>query len=312
MEFKDILDKLQDNDFDEVMDSYNEWFTPIPLEFFTPNKVYVDDDFKKFIRDMNAKIVDLNFDNKYVIIETKDNHLYEMPRENILNEIVVDFDINKIRDVTNDPDILKKFYVKNLNNIELLKILTPDQKWAIYETVAFDLRKEDIQSLLDSDAYSDLSDEQKDKIADKAAMNFDIENDCSLSYWDNLYNLIDNAKGAVEQETSDSPYKKYYFTFGSDPAYPYGIDEYMVINAKNIHEAQMAFKAVHPNRPDSACLNYAFSYTEEEWKQSDICNKFYNNQPPVEELTATEDFILHGKYEAPNIEIEAEDDDYEY
>lgn len=89
-----------------------------------------------------------------------------------------------------------------------------------------------------------------------------------------------------------SELKNYYFTFGSDPAYPYGINDYVLITAPNIYEAQEVFKSVHPNRPGSDCLNYAFNYSEAEWTANDMCNTYYDGKNPVEIISSVSGLIV--------------------
>ena len=75
---------------------------------------------------------------------------------------------------------------------------------------------------------------------------------------------------------------KAYFTFGSDPRYPYGRNDYVEVEAENMWQACELFKSVHPNRPGSGCLNCAFYYPEEEF------NKFrqrYYDREPIETIT---------------------------
>lgn len=71
--------------------------------------------------------------------------------------------------------------------------------------------------------------------------------------------------------------KNYYFTFGSDPAYPYGQDDYVLVEAKDLDQAIHLFQAVHPNRPGSDCVNCAFWYGEERFKP--IREAYYKETP---------------------------------
>lgn len=87
---------------------------------------------------------------------------------------------------------------------------------------------------------------------------------------------------------------KFYFTFGSDTKYPYGIGEYILIEAPNIYTAQRAFQAVHPNRPGSDCYNYSFEYNETEWKE--IKDKYYKGVHPIEFFTA-DSVLQENEYE---------------
>lgn len=76
--------------------------------------------------------------------------------------------------------------------------------------------------------------------------------------------------------------KEFYFTFGTDPAYPYGIDDYVLVRAEDQAEARRKFKAVHPNRPGSPCINCAFVYTQEEFDS--FRDKYYKDVSPAETI----------------------------
>lgn len=202
-------------------------------------------------------------------------------------------------------------YIRNLSTEELLNVLTSDQKETIYDAVNYELKKEDVLSLLED--REDIPNVLKDAIAcDVAEMWKNGYYDCNLSYWDNINNLIEDSirkKSLLSEENTKTladTYKKFYFTFGSAPAYPYGIDDYVVVLAKNIYEAQMAFKALHPNRPDSDSLNYTFDYTEKTWEA-----QYYGDNPPVEVITATDELVFKGREDTITADNE-HDNDYEY
>lgn len=61
--------------------------------------------------------------------------------------------------------------------------------------------------------------------------------------------------------------EKFYFTFGSDEAFPYK-GGWVEILAEDRGQAKEIFKAEYPNRPGSCCLNYAFNYSEEKFLKS--------------------------------------------
>ena len=64
---------------------------------------------------------------------------------------------------------------------------------------------------------------------------------------------------------------KYYFTFGTDPMYPF-CNGYIIIHAPSGRSAREIFKAYFPNRPGSSAINCAFVYTEEQFmKDWDWC-----------------------------------------
>lgn len=61
--------------------------------------------------------------------------------------------------------------------------------------------------------------------------------------------------------------EKFYFTFGRDPQYPYGIDDYVVVEAKGYCEACSVFNIVHPPREGSNLINCAFIYSEKQFME---------------------------------------------
>lgn len=71
---------------------------------------------------------------------------------------------------------------------------------------------------------------------------------------------------------------KYYVTFGSDKEFPFTINEYIEIVAESMNEARDVFAKVYPNRPGSSALNFAFMYSEEEWKS--IKDEYYKDVEP--------------------------------
>ena len=78
--------------------------------------------------------------------------------------------------------------------------------------------------------------------------------------------------------------KKYFFTFGSDPQFPYSREEYVMVEADNIGQAINLFRAVHPNRPDSKCINCSLVYFEDEFLPS-MLEKYYGGKDPVETIS---------------------------
>ena len=74
--------------------------------------------------------------------------------------------------------------------------------------------------------------------------------------------------------------KKFYFTFGTDPLYPYGINDYVVVEANGINEACCLFNLVHPPREGSDLVNCAFIYGEEQFYRN--CAKYYPDTQPKE------------------------------
>ncbi len=60
--------------------------------------------------------------------------------------------------------------------------------------------------------------------------------------------------------------KKWYFTFGSDPGFPYQ-NTYLIVMADTKREAIEKFRAKFPDRHENTA-NCAFWYSEEQWHGS--------------------------------------------
>ena len=71
----------------------------------------------------------------------------------------------------------------------------------------------------------------------------------------------------------------YYFTFGSDERFPFGRNDYVMVQAQDGNRACDLFRERHPNRPGSNCINCAFIYSEEKFNA--FRDRFYP-YPPVE------------------------------
>lgn len=72
----------------------------------------------------------------------------------------------------------------------------------------------------------------------------------------------------------------FYFTFGTDRLFPYGINDYVMVQAATLDEACSLFKMAHPNRPGSDALNCAFFYSERSFNK--FRDKFYKGRAPAE------------------------------
>lgn len=81
----------------------------------------------------------------------------------------------------------------------------------------------------------------------------------------------------------DSNKYRLYFTFGSDPAFPYGRDEYVVVEAESVELAIHLFQLVHPNRPGSSCVNCAAWYFEGQFNE--LYDKYYPGASPAEVIS---------------------------
>ena len=76
--------------------------------------------------------------------------------------------------------------------------------------------------------------------------------------------------------------QNYYFTFGVNPAYPYGIDDYVEVQAESLLEAVNIFRQHHPNRPGSSLVNCADYYTEDAFNA--FRDTYYPGRSPIEVL----------------------------
>lgn len=73
--------------------------------------------------------------------------------------------------------------------------------------------------------------------------------------------------------------KNFYYTFGSDPQYPFGKNDYVVVEAVDICMANAMFMHKHPG-PHEDIVNCAFFYPEE--KFYDFRDKYYADVQPIE------------------------------
>ena len=72
---------------------------------------------------------------------------------------------------------------------------------------------------------------------------------------------------------------KFFFTFGSNPRYPYGRDEFVEVHTDTGNQAAQKFKLDFPCRPGSTLLNCAFIYGEEQW--GPIWKEHYKGKGPA-------------------------------
>ncbi len=72
---------------------------------------------------------------------------------------------------------------------------------------------------------------------------------------------------------------RFYYTFGTDPQFPHGEKDYVVVEAENMNEADHKFMAAYPSRPGSNLLNCAFVYSEQEFNK--FRDKYYRGRNPA-------------------------------
>lgn len=73
--------------------------------------------------------------------------------------------------------------------------------------------------------------------------------------------------------------KRFYYTFGTDPAFPHGAGEYVAVEAESEAEADQKFMEVYPPRPGSSLLNCAFVYAAEKFEA--FRDKYYKGVEPA-------------------------------
>ena len=70
-----------------------------------------------------------------------------------------------------------------------------------------------------------------------------------------------------------------YFTFGSDPRFPFGRNDYVVAEGTDAKDAIRKFNERHPERTPGI-VNCAFFYTEE--KFNEFRDEYYKGIEPAE------------------------------
>lgn len=72
--------------------------------------------------------------------------------------------------------------------------------------------------------------------------------------------------------------KPHFFTFGSDPRFPFNRNQYVLVLGKDRKDCAEAFRNRYPNRPGSDCINCADYYAKEEWDER--ISKYYKGFAP--------------------------------
>lgn len=75
-----------------------------------------------------------------------------------------------------------------------------------------------------------------------------------------------------------------YFTFGSDPRFPYGINDYVVTIGKDRRDCVDAYRKKHPDRDDSGIINCASVYSADEWAR--IEKEYFKDVQPKEVIVS--------------------------
>ena len=102
-----------------------------------------------------------------------------------------------------------------------------------------------------------------------------------------FYEVYDRLRGYLEaveemERFLQQAYPAFYFTFGTDPQYPYGQDDYVVVRAENLSNAVQKFRQKYPNRPRSSAVNCAFWYTQKQWDNG--TSQYYAGREPADTI----------------------------
>lgn len=109
MEFETLLESLRYQTFEDIIRKYNEEKGSAPVEVeCIGNQVYGDIDLSDFLKSLGAEITDYN--DGYALIETDKGKYYEVSYgdfknrfgDDLPNETILYFDIERIYDVTNN------------------------------------------------------------------------------------------------------------------------------------------------------------------------------------------------------------------
>lgn len=78
---------------------------------------------------------------------------------------------------------------------------------------------------------------------------------------------------------------KVYFTFGSDPAYPYGREDYVMALGRTVQDCINAYNRKYPPREtDSKVINCADYYLQERWDR--VKEMYFKDREPKEVLVS--------------------------
>ncbi len=82
--------------------------------------------------------------------------------------------------------------------------------------------------------------------------------------------LFERTRGIIMLEKHEpEAHNSYYYTFGSNPAFPYR-NGWVVVKATSMEEANRKFRTRFPDRPGhEGIMNCAFYYDKKQWAEMD-------------------------------------------
>lgn len=115
-----------------------------------------------------------------------------------------------------------------------------------------------------ADEEIDLDDGDEEFLAKRFLEDYD----CNVAENDQWFKIL--------EDYEEEKHNKYYFTFGSDPGFPYQ-NAYLVIEAFNKSSAIRKFRKKFPDRHENV-YNASFCYSQEEWEKQEF-EKLYPDGP---------------------------------
>lgn len=106
-------------------------------------------------------------------------------------------------------------------------------------------------------------------------------NDTDRMTYEAMKAAVGFIQGDQEEKEPQEEMHRFFYTFGTDPAYPYGENDFVEIRAKTELEADEKYRESIPNRPGSNLLNCAFVYTEDKWigdGKNGIRDRYYRDR----------------------------------
>lgn len=92
------------------------------------------------------------------------------------------------------------------------------------------------------------------------------------------YDAMEYAADFIESHPQVGAHS-WFYTFGTDPRFPHGIEEYVEVHADTRNQADQKFKSRYPCREESNLLNCAWIYSEKEWER--IYKEHYSGKRPA-------------------------------
>ena len=101
----------------------------------------------------------------------------------------------------------------------------------------------------------------------------------SLNELDRMtYDAMAYAADFMQSRPRDGAHS-WFYTFGTDPEFPFGIEEFVEVHADTPSQANKKFMVRFPCREGSTLINCAWVYPEAEWEK--VYNEHYSGKKPA-------------------------------